>query len=104
MKKGYQDFFFVHLQSYNEKSNFSFLETLQLSRNMSYLRMIHFCTKCCYHFLVSLCMVFDSISSNVDEVLLINPSANVFVFGDFNVHHEDWLTYSGRTDRPGELL
>ena len=34
---------------------------------------------------LSLCMVFDSISSNIDEVLLINPSANVFVFGDFNV-------------------
>ena len=33
-------------------------------------------------------MVFDSISSNVDEVLLINLSANVFVFGDFKVHHK----------------
>ena len=41
--------------------------------------------------------------SNIDEVLSINPSANVFVFGDFNVHHNDWLTYSGGTDRPGEL-
>ena len=51
----------------------------------------------------SLCMVFDAISSNIDEVLSINPSANVFVFGDFNVHHKDWLTYSGVTDRPGEL-
>ena len=50
-----------------------------------------------------LCLVFDSISSNIDEVLSINPSANVFVFGDFNVHHKDWLTYSGGTDRPGEL-
>ena len=48
-------------------------------------------------------MVFDSISSNIDEVLLINPSANVSVFGEFNVHHKDWLTYSGGTDRPGEL-
>ena len=48
-------------------------------------------------------MVFDSISSNIDEVLSINPSANVFVFGDFNVHHKDWLTYSGGTDQPGEL-
>ena len=48
-------------------------------------------------------MVFDSISSNIDDVLSINPSANVFVFGDFNVHHKDWLTYSGGTDRPGEL-
>ena len=34
---------------------------------------------------------------------MINPSANVFVFGDFNVHHKDWLTYSSGTDRPGEL-
>ena len=50
----------------------------------------------------SFCTVFDSISSNKDEVLSINPSA-VFVFGDFNVHHKDWLTYSGGTDRPGEL-
>ena len=48
-------------------------------------------------------MVFYSISSNIDEVLSINPSANVFVFGDFNVHHKDWLSYSGGTDKPGEL-
>ena len=51
----------------------------------------------------SLWMVFDSISFNIDEVLSINPSANVFVFGDFNVHHKDWLAYSSGTDRPGEL-
>ena len=51
----------------------------------------------------SLCMVFDSISSNIDEVFSFNPSANVFVFGDFNVHHKDCLTYSGGTDRPSEL-
>ena len=51
----------------------------------------------------SLCTVFDSISSNIDEVLTINPSANVFVFGDFNLHHQDWLTYSSGTDQPGEL-
>ena len=50
-----------------------------------------------------LCTVFYSISSNIDEVLSTNPSANVFVFGDFNVHHKDWLTYSGGTDRPGKL-
>ena len=50
-----------------------------------------------------LCTVFYSISSNVDEVLSIDPLANVFVFGDFNIHHKDWLTYSGGTDRPGEL-
>ena len=37
----------------------------------------------------SLCKVFDSISSIIDEVLSINPSANVFVFGEFNVHHKN---------------
>ena len=51
----------------------------------------------------SLCTVFDSISPNIDEVLLIDPSANVFVFGDFNIHHDHWLTYSGATDQPAEL-
>ena len=46
---------------------------------------------------------FYYIWSNIDEILLINPSANMFVFGDFNVHHKDWLTYYGGTDWPGEL-
>ena len=48
-------------------------------------------------------MVFDSISSNIDGVLSINLYAHVFVFGDFNIHHKDWPTYSGGTDRSGEL-
>ena len=39
----------------------------------------------------------------IDEVLSFNPSANVFVFGDFSIHHKDWLTYYGGTDRSGEL-
>ena len=43
------------------------------------------------------------VSSNIAEVLSINPSVNASVFGDFNIHHKDWLTYSGGTDRPGEL-
>ena len=43
---------------------------------------------------LALCKVFDAISSNIDEVLSINPSDNVFVFGNFNVHHKDWITYS----------
>ena len=50
----------------------------------------------------SLCTVFDSILSNIDEVLSINLSADVFVFGDY-VHHKDWLTYSDGTDRSGGL-
>ena len=39
----------------------------------------------------------------VDNVLPISPSANGFVFGDFNIHHKDWLTYSGGTDGSGKL-
>ena len=51
---------------------------------------------------LSLSTVFDSISSNIDQVHPINPFAHVFVFGEFNVHHKDCLTCSGGTDRPGE--
>ena len=47
-----------------------------------------------------LCTAFDCISSNMHEVLSINSSVNVFIFGDFNIHHKDWLTYSGGTDTP----
>ena len=50
-----------------------------------------------------LCMVFDSISSNIDEVLSINPSANVLVFRYFHIYHKDLLTYSCRTGRPVKL-
>ena len=50
-----------------------------------------------------MCTVFDSVLSKIDDVLLINQSANAFVFGDFNIHHKDRLTYSGGTDRSGEL-
>ena len=48
----------------------------------------------------SLCTGFDSISCIIDEVLSINPPANVFVF---EVDQKDWLTYSGGTDKSGEL-
>ena len=54
-------------------------------------------------YLLPLCTVFDSVSSNITEVFSIKPSANVFIFGDFNVFHKDWLTCSGGTDRSGEL-
>ena len=34
-------------------------------------------------------MVLYSIISNINDILSINPSANEFVFRDFNVHHKD---------------
>ena len=51
----------------------------------------------CWSPSLSLCSVFDSIWSNIDEVLSINSSANVFVFGDLDVDHKDCLSYSGGT-------
>ena len=49
-------------------------------------------------------MVFNDISCNIDEVLSINPSADVFVFGDFNICHKGSLSYSGWTDRPARIF
>ena len=46
-----------------------------------------------------LCTVFNSISSSTDEVLLINPYADVFVLGNFNTYQKNWLTYSGETHK-----
>ena len=69
----------------------------------SYLCYLYF-TQCLASFssidplFSALCMVLDSISYNIDDTVLINSSANVSVFGDYNVHHKDWLTYSGGTD------
>ena len=42
----------------------------------------------------SLSTVFNANSSDIDYVLSINPSANVLFFRDFNIHHNNWLTYS----------
>ena len=53
------------------------------------------CTLC----YLSLGMNFEAILSNIDKVLPINPSANVFVLGDFSVHHNDWQAYSSGIDR-----
>ena len=46
--------------------------------------------------------VCDAIASNIGEIISINPSANVFAFGDFHFHHKDSLTYFRGTDGPGE--
>ena len=94
------------------KEGLSFARYLSLENSVdSYLcfqlALLH--SVSCFFFLYlslssSLCSVFDAISSDIDEVLSINPSANVFVFGNFNAHHKDWLTNSGGIGRPDELL
>ena len=53
---------------------------------------------------LSLSTVLGSILFDIDEIISINISANLFVFADFNILHKDCLTYSGRADdRAGEL-
>ena len=52
---------------------------------------------------LSLCTTFEAILSKIDEILSINPSANILAFREFNIHYNDWFTCSGGTDRPGEL-
>ena len=32
---------------------------------------------------------FDDSSSNIDEILSINPTAGVFVLEEFTLHHKD---------------
>ena len=46
---------------------------------------------------------FFIVLSTIDETLLIKPFTNVFVFGDFNAHHKDWLIYSAGANKPGEV-
>ena len=43
---------------------------------------------------LSLWTIFNTILSKMYKVLSIKLSANVFVIGDLNIHHKDWLTYS----------
>ena len=52
----------------------------------------------------SLCTIFDTTSFNIDEVLSINPSADLlFLPLETNAHHKDLLTCSSETDGPGKL-
>ena len=42
----------------------------------------------------------NSVSQSIDSALTSHPSANIFVFGDFNLNHKEWLN-SNRTDTAG---
>ena len=37
------------------------------------------------------CTLLDVISDYIDQALILYPSANIVVVGDFNVHHTEWL-------------
>ena len=110
-ERGYLPFFRkdsstnMHCLAVHVKEGIPFARDLSLENfaySYLYFRLALPHSVSCYFFLYrspasSLCTVFNYISSNTDEVLSINPSANVFVFGDFNVR-QDWITYSGGSD------
>ena len=77
---------------------YGFLLRLALLHSMSYLFFLYRSPSSSWS------TIFDSVSSNIDEVLAINLSANLFDFGDLNVYYKKhWLTCSDGTDGPGEL-
>ena len=91
------------------KDEHPFAQNLPLEKPVvSYLRFwLALLTQCLISFssinhLLRLYARFLILHHLIDEVLSINPSANVLVIGDFNVRQKDWLTYSGGTYRPGE--
>jgi len=47
------------------------------------------------------CEVINKVSDSIDKALASHPNANIFVCGDFNVHHVDWLTHSNGVNRAG---
>ena len=46
---------------------------------------------------------FGSISFNMGDILSINPSTDVFTFGDFNVHRKSCIIYSFESDKTSQL-
>ena len=100
----------MHGLTVHGKKRLKFFKTQLENSADSYLRfrlaLLHSVS---YFFLIyqspslSLCTIFDAISSNIDKVISINLSAGVFDFGDSNVHHKDWLTYSGGTEISNDL-
>ena len=100
----------IHYLAVYVQEGLPFARDFFLENSVSYLyfQLALFHSVSCFFFLYrspssSSCTVFDVISSNIYVFLSINPSPNVFVFGDFNVHHKVCLTYSGGTNRPGEV-
>ena len=57
----------------------------------------------CMRAFCNTCSDFHMEKTETDQILSINPFANLFVFGGFDVHHNDSLTSSGGTDTPGEF-
>lgn len=47
------------------------------------------------------CSILDAIAYGIEKALHLHPSANIFVFDDFDTHHNAWLKYSKGIDVAG---
>lgn len=47
------------------------------------------------------CSVIQSVSDSIDKALNLHHTANIFVFGDFNAHHQGWLKFSNGISASG---
>ena len=89
--------FFTHAISLEKSADYYLYFQLALLHSVSYFRFLHQSPYSCLR------TVFDAVSSNISQVILINAPGIGFVFGDCNLHHKNWLTYFGGTARSGEL-
>ena len=82
----------MHVLAVYVKEGFLLNRDLSLEKSANfylYFRLVYFTNFIfLYDYLLHFYAVFDSILSNID-VLSINPFTNAFVFGEFNVHHQD---------------
>ena len=73
---------FVRKLSLENSEDFYSCFRLALLHSVSYICFIYRSRTSC------LCTVFDAISSKIDKVFSVNPSANAFVGGDFHIYHK----------------
>ena len=67
----------------------------------TYESLIHCLFSFFFVFQLLLYTVFDTVSSSIDKVFSLNPSANGFVSGNFTICCKDFLTHSNWTNRTG---
>ena len=94
---------YIHGLAVYVKEGLPFAQDLSLENKLYFTHLLSYFF-CHYQSpSLSLSTAVGSISCNIDDAPLINPSAIMFVIGDFNIHNKGWLTYSGGTNQPGEL-
>ena len=45
--------------------------------------------------------LFDHLTASIEHITQHNPSSEIVILGDFNIHNSDWLTHSTHSDASG---